>query len=603
MYGHGLVPRVVLRSAEQTSELVAWGIPETQAPVAMNSKFRTAEDIAERSEPGEGDTFHASIHIEESVDTMVEGPKYHRHAELLRTLKRRRLKAVHRVETAEQGAGLRALLGCLVLEVFAVGKELFVVFALKWDEQRRGGSFRLHFGHGGGYLVESFEAAAHTGEMGPLKCWGPKADGGGHCRDGNAAVILEFSASEEETQGEVRSRAGPGDTMKFSLWNDLGSSFGMCSHEYLRSVEARRIFDINTYEHCQKSFNGQQMGCCHLMRIYGHWNCSSCQQQVSLIKEGKRQRITYFCPECQPRRPSKTTERVPVQRRHRHEIKVTLKPCHCGLPPAVLQVRAGNYAASWDDRRPYLSCPRRRGSRYDDGGCGIPGPWDGTPAMLRRVVSATRENGRHFWRCAERPSRCSYRCWVNFTVPNVSSAGRWRKVGARSDSGGDMAPMVDTSTQDNPFTAISSDPETSSSEKGDRTDGYRDDKRCTGPPVMTAKAKRWSPPPPGTVDRSSSAPELAPQGPERQDYVKRFRGEVAGLRHCDTMPNEDDMRFTQALDEALRTAAAKQMSLVQRWYKTEAALGLPGDGATGRSMACYHIGRNPFLLIIKRYSM
>lgn len=48
------------------------------------------------------------------------------------------------------------------------------------------------------------------------------------------------------------------------------------------------------------------------------------------------------------------------------------------------------------------------------------------------------------------------------------------------------------SCQDNPFTAISSDPETSSSEKGDRTDGYRDDKRCTGPPVMTAKAKRWS---------------------------------------------------------------------------------------------------------------
>ena len=36
---------------------------------------------------------------------------------LRRTLHQRRLKAVHRVETAEQGAGLRALLGCLVLEV------------------------------------------------------------------------------------------------------------------------------------------------------------------------------------------------------------------------------------------------------------------------------------------------------------------------------------------------------------------------------------------------------------------------------------------------------------------------------------------------------
>ena len=57
--------------------------------------------------------------------------------------------------------------------------------------------------------------------------------------------------------------------------------------------------------------------------------------------------------------------------------------------------------------------------------------------MLRRVVSATRENGRHFWRCAG-PSRCSYRCWVNFTVPSASAAGRWRKVGARSDNEGGL---------------------------------------------------------------------------------------------------------------------------------------------------------------------
>ena len=49
---------------------------------------------------------------------------------------------------------------------------------------------------------------ASLGAQRPLKCWGPKADGGGHCRDGNAAVILEFSASEEETQGELRSRTG-----------------------------------------------------------------------------------------------------------------------------------------------------------------------------------------------------------------------------------------------------------------------------------------------------------------------------------------------------------------------------------------------------------
>ena len=32
-----------------------------------------------------------------------------------------------------------------------------------------------------------------------------------------------------------------------------------------------------------------------------------------------------------------------------------------------MQVRAGNYAASWDDRRPYLSCPRRRPGRLQTG--------------------------------------------------------------------------------------------------------------------------------------------------------------------------------------------------------------------------------------------
>ena len=42
---------------------------------------------------------------------------------------------------------------------------------------------------------------------------------------------------------------------------------------------------VPRYQHCQQSANGQQMGCCHLMRVYGHWNCSECQHPVSLIKE------------------------------------------------------------------------------------------------------------------------------------------------------------------------------------------------------------------------------------------------------------------------------------------------------------------------------
>ena len=59
-----------------------------------------------------------------------------------------------------------------------------------------------------------------------------------------------------------------------------------------------------------------------------------------------------------------------------------------------------------------------------------------------------------------------------------------------------LAVWLHSTLQDNPFTAISSDPETSSSEKGDRN-GYRDDKpqhlhSIYGRPVATAKAKRWS---------------------------------------------------------------------------------------------------------------
>ena len=158
------------------------------------------------------------------------------------------MKAVIRVETAEQGVAFRSLVGCKILEVFAVGKELFLVFALKWDETRRGGSIRLHFGHGGGYLVQQ------TSAVGENLIWGPKAGGGGHCRDSHVAVTLDFTEEKETSETETwisveRSvsdpLAFPDVGLRFSLWTDLGSSFGLSSPEYLRSVEARRVFDIN----------------------------------------------------------------------------------------------------------------------------------------------------------------------------------------------------------------------------------------------------------------------------------------------------------------------------------------------------------------------
>ena len=245
------------------------------------------------------------------------------------------------------------------------------------------------------------------------------------------------------------------------------------------------------YRHCQRSEDGQNMGCCHLMRIYGHKVCSRCSCPVSLIKEGRRQRITYFCPHCQPMPNFRlTTERV-----HRQELALQLPLCMCGTPPVLLQVRAGNYAGYGEDRRPYLSCQRRRGSSYDDGGCGMPGPWDGCgfhawldevaelpachcqkPALLRRVMSVSKENGRYFLRCASRS--CKFRCWLKLTEETCAedtrkSTGRWRRHAATHTSDG----------------GSSSHPETSSSEKDSQP--WEELSQVTEPLSGPAKPKRW----------------------------------------------------------------------------------------------------------------
>jgi len=443
---------------------------------------------------------------------MVEGPKYKRHAELLAAaLVGQKLRAVLRA-ASEVSPALAALVGCVVLRVFAVGKELFVVFGVHWKPQSEGSAIRIHFGHGGGYVVEPQDGDA----------WGPKAAGGGRRREQHAQLQLRFEGpSHMGTIGGVAvssctmSKSGFGDAdiltsnsgstkpliaiLRLLLWDELGSSYNVVPPEYIWAAEARAAFDINAaegdfamddairlfslseefvvdlimdqarlpgvgniikceglfeagihplrraselsetqwkrllhklrvfsdlwYKHCLGSQSGQLMGCCHLMRVYGHHSCVACGGVVSLIKEGTRQRITYFCSTCQPSGRAELT-----QRPHRREFTLFLRPCDCGDPPALLQVRAGNYWGASDDRRPYLSCRRRRGSAYDDGGCGVLGDWNGCclctwldevtelpccycgcPALLRRVIGL-RENGRYFIRCAMR--QCRYRCWL-----------------------------------------------------------------------------------------------------------------------------------------------------------------------------------------------
>merc|ERR1740123_60621 len=113
---------------------------------------------------------------------MVEGPKYKRHAELLgAALVGRSLRAVLRAGS-DLSVALAVFLGCKVLRVFSVGKETFIVFGVRWNPDCEGSAIRLHFGHGGGYMVEVREG----------RTWGPKAPGGGHRRVQHAEVQLEF---------------------------------------------------------------------------------------------------------------------------------------------------------------------------------------------------------------------------------------------------------------------------------------------------------------------------------------------------------------------------------------------------------------------------
>mmetsp|Transcript_114375 Transcript_114375/g.198286 ORF Transcript_114375/g.198286 Transcript_114375/m.198286 type:complete len:546 (-) Transcript_114375:6-1643(-) len=541
---------------------------------------------------------------------MVEGPKYHRHAELLAAaLRGLRLRAVLRAKARGLSSALSPLVGCRVLRVFAVGKELFIVFGIRWNPESEGSALRLHFGHGGGYVVEHVSTGAPT--------WGPKAAGGGHRREQHAQLQLEFEAcvGDEGASPSCSKAHGQGSLaaalLRLLLWDELGSVYDVAPPEYLRASQARAVFDINAaesnfatatavklftaseelvvdlimdqsrlpgvgniikceglyeaaihplrrarelseaewvrllqelrdfsdrwYRHCQLSDNGQMMGCSHLMKIYGHWTCAKCSQAVNLIKEGTRQRITYFCPTCQP---SSSGAPQGQTRAHRHEKTLPLPCCSCGELPALLQVRAGNYCGSTDDRRPYLSCPRRHGSSYDDGGCGVQGSWDGCgfymwldeavelprcqcgePGILRRVVGL-RENGRYFVRCAavRRADRCSFRCWLRLRAAAPAaeseadsrgaaaaaaaaaagtserrSAGRWRRRTDASNMPAEAALQeVDSKEPGHVggfIDEFSSDPVTSGEEDSDVQQAAPC--RQLRPPETGLRQKRW----------------------------------------------------------------------------------------------------------------
>lgn len=289
---------------------------------------------------------------------MTEGPKYKLWALRLQKLRGQRLQGI-----PSQGClctTVFAWLGWLLVRIFKVGKELYLVFepenpaqphtpeikdalgelasrsCLETGEQ----VLKVHFGHGGGYRVQAaprkshgtwgngFTRLQHVQEPdfelrlsgGSLAVWFAL---GGHCevaslrylqfmsrragRDINAEVFhLEealklLSKSTELIVDAVMNQSllpGVGNVIKIeglyaSGIHPLRMACHLSQAEALRLVRALRAFAIQWYEE-----PGQKSA--RLVKIYGKKTCRRCQGGTLKICEGTRQRITYFCPSCQP---------------------------------------------------------------------------------------------------------------------------------------------------------------------------------------------------------------------------------------------------------------------------------------------------------------
>jgi len=370
---------------------------------------------------------------------MVEGPSCRRKADKLQVLCGQVLLT----------CSLAALQSCTsqpVLRVFAIGKELFIVF--------RTAALRLHFGMSGGVEYRSCHAprqkqwreedlvAEFTNRM-QLFLHGATAKAVSHdylkaaesrkhldilspIFDYTAAVTLLSAAGSKLICDVLMDQLvlpGVGNVIKVeglfaARVNPLLPSSSLSAAQHHAVLKGLRNCAQQWYDALRG--RGQLAKAC-----YGRKQCTKCQRKILVVREGSMGRLTYFCNHCQPAAEPKPVEaRAQNSQTDSTALPIPLPIAESKPQQASVQIRAPLCACNQrcmmkqtfkegaNKGRYYFSCFRRNCKTFQWLECQLPSCPHG-PGRLRRVLKLGSNNGRMFVACSAPPGTgCNMFHWA-----------------------------------------------------------------------------------------------------------------------------------------------------------------------------------------------
>lgn len=352
---------------------------------------------------------------------MVEGPKV--------TLKASRLSVLIGLQIIEISQETKIpsqeVVGKTIIRVLPVGKELFLVFA-------NGSAIRLHFGMDGSERIIKDKKLNEIDTAALLPKNSRKIFSGGiqFCNvvlvffdtklDIKFALYVEISEQRlprdvmsiafsvertlEVLRGDKREvmesimdqtiLPGVGNVIKCealfnSRINPNTTTYTICDEKLRELIINLRDFALEWYR-CSKSNKNVSKN------IYGRDSCIHCGRTITLIRAGKMQRITYFCPCCQPINDFLNNISPPNQSCGTDDISEQKENSYLNIgtnphlsPPAI----NNNVDSSSDiSNAPFLNQPICNCRK---------------PAHLNRVHKSGITMGRLFWGC---PGNANWGC-------------------------------------------------------------------------------------------------------------------------------------------------------------------------------------------------
>lgn len=276
---------------------------------------------------------------------MVEGPKVHVKQQKLQVMVGEVLMNVHSVPTECQ-----KYFGEKVTEVFCVGKELLFVLERA--------CIRLHFGMSGyevisrsdttgtlreleqkfhkkstgvlifdKHILTFFETSITLKTMIYAETLKEKACKDVLARDFNSDAVVEwlYLRDTRPLMDSIMDQSilpGVGNVIKcealfMSRLNPYSTACSLSRGKIVELVKHLRDFSIHWYE-CTKNKKLKLQ-----KQVYGFSTCIVCHSNVSLVRDGRIQRITYFCPVCQPLSTQTNESQLSVQLSDRPTISAS----------------------------------------------------------------------------------------------------------------------------------------------------------------------------------------------------------------------------------------------------------------------------------------